>query len=180
LGTDISRRVYSALRLVFLLALQRGGGIALHGCALKDRGTALALVGASGAGKTTFVRHHPALGLLADDLVAITGLNEPHPMVVWGHPFSGREGMQPTVAQAPLGWFGTLEQGGITRVVPLDARQATAAALRHAFVLQGEAEPRQLALQRCAALGQRAVAKRVIWSLFPSPLLPIEHAGGPE
>lgn len=147
---------YPLDQLIWLHLLARYGGVLLHaaGVALGDRG--VALVGHSGAGKSTvarlWLRERDAV-LLNDDRVVLRAAADGAPYL-WSTPWHG-DVATITSAAVPLAALFILRHGAQTRTRRLGPAATAAALFARAFLPLWEPRAVAQALTFCAALATR-------------------------
>ena len=158
-GGDAGLRM--VLRLLCAVWGAPRGILLFHGaCALRE-GRARALLGPSGAGKTTLSRlleaHDPRARIVSDEVTAL----EAGRCVAHGHPFQSQlgDGQAPD-AGAPLSSIDLLQHGGATEVAPLGKSEAARLLLPRIFLPLREPESLRAALGAVERLVEQVPVRR--------------------
>jgi hypothetical protein len=128
-----------AMRLACALWLAPRNGLLLHGASVEVSGRGLALLGASGAGKTTLARRLLSSGVrvIADEVAAVRVLAAEGPRL-FGHPLPRRlgDGQTPGLGLplAAIGLIAHAHTGGGPRAQLLAPAQAARAILQRVFL----------------------------------------------
>ncbi|HXK11050.1 MAG TPA: hypothetical protein VMT70_15490 [Vicinamibacteria bacterium] len=137
---------------VLTMYLLGGTGVVLHAAGALVRGKGIALAGASGAGKSTFMRlaaGRPGWEPLSDDRVILRRIGGS--VLVCGTPWSG-EGQVAENRRGPAARLLFLEQAGANGVRPLGRRDALARLVRTASVPWYDREYVGSALDACGRI----------------------------
>ncbi len=172
------------LRRACAMWLVQSGGLLLHGASVELNGRALALVGPSGAGKTTIARRLRAAGahVIGDEVVALRASR------LFGHPLQRRlgDGVAPArgVELSGIALIAQSAVGAPVSLKQLSAPQGARQLIRRVFMPPAEGPLVAAALESCERLSEAVPvyslsltnderATEAVLSLFrrPSPVV---------
>ncbi len=129
-----SQGFLNALRVLSFYGTLSEQGIMLHAAGVVKEGKSYIFPGASGAGKTTIVRHSPSLPILSDEIVAVQMNGTEGSFIAHGTPFYSDWGQPGEEIAAPVKALIFPVHGAENFLIPLSPGQILARLLPCVYV----------------------------------------------